>query len=194
MKKSERISWLNLGAPAEPPEVKGVFDRTMAKIGYVRYSQQVVANLPAVLAAQEALSRALMQDENLKLSRKERELIALVVSVENSCDSCTFGHASQLRAITGDSLWVGRVQANYRRAPLSARERAIADYAVKVTRAASEVEPTDLETLRLAGLTEIEILHAAAIAAYFNFSNRINSGLGIEPNAEAYFASRGDKA
>ena len=82
------------------------------------------------------------------------------------------------------------VEVNYRRAGLSPRERALADYALKITRAAAEVEPADLQTLRDAGVDEHGILEAAAVAAYFNFSNRLNSALGVRANTEAYAANR----
>lgn len=190
MDSSPKLSWLALGAAPSNPETEEVFKKTRERLGFVRNSQLVVAHRPRMLAAQEALSRSLMQDSDSSLSEKEREMIALVVSVDNSCDACIFGHSSQLRRITGDAVWVGEVEANYRRARLTARERAIADYAIKLTRAAAEVEPSDLDPLRKAGLSETDIIQVAGIAAYFNFSNRLNSGIGIKPNSEAYVANR----
>lgn len=190
MTKSSKLSWLKLGAAKKSPESVDVYAKTMKRLGYVRNSQLVVAHKPAVLAAQEALSASLMQAQDSGISPKERELIALVVSVDNSCDACIFGHSSALRKITGDLVWVAEVAANYRRADLTPREKAIADYAIKITRAAGEIEESDLEPLRKAKLSEADILHVAGIAAYFNFSNRINSSVGIKPNREAYLANR----
>jgi len=66
----------------------------------------------------------------------------------------------------------------------------VADYALKVTRAPAEVEPEDLQSLRDAGVPEQGILEVAAVAAYFNLSNRLNSGLGVHANGEAYRANR----
>jgi uncharacterized peroxidase-related enzyme len=131
-----------------------------------------------------------VRDSEGALSPRERELIALVVSVENRCEACVFGHAAALRQITGDAEWVATVEVNYRRAPLTARERALADYALKVTRAPAEIEPTDLQALRDAGVPEAGLLGAAAVAAYFNLSNRLNSALGIRANSQAYVAYR----
>ncbi|MFZ1429315.1 MAG: peroxidase-related enzyme [Geminicoccaceae bacterium] len=184
------VSWLELEPPPVTPETTALFERSTAKLGYVRNMQYVLAQFPAMLQAQDALSRSLTVEFEGGLSHKERELIALVVSVHNRCEPCVFGHAAKLREITGDPVWVGKVEINYRRAKLSPRERAIADYALKITRAPEEIEPEDLASLRVAGLEEREIIEAAGVAAYFNFSNRVNSALGIQPNPEPFSAHR----
>jgi uncharacterized peroxidase-related enzyme len=185
-----RVSWLDLPAPPPSGAVQAVLDRTREKLGYVRNGQAALLARPELLLGQDALSRAVNANAESGLVPKERELIALVVSSENRCEPCVLGHASALRGITGDPFWVERVQVNYRHAPLSTRERALADYALAITRAPGAIEPADLDRLRAAGLSEAEILDAAAIAAYFNFSNRINSAIGVAPNPEAYAAHR----
>jgi uncharacterized peroxidase-related enzyme len=184
------VSWLTLAPPPASPATDEVFGRSRQRLGYIRNTQYVLAQLPALLQAQDALSRALTVEFEAGLSHQERELIALVVSVENRCEPCVFGHAAKLREITGDPLWVGKVEVNYRRADLSPRERAIADYALQITRAPEAIEPAALDRLREVGLSETEIIEAATIAAYFNFSNRVNSALGVVPNAEPFGANR----
>ncbi|WP_424139596.1 peroxidase-related enzyme [Roseomonas chloroacetimidivorans] len=188
--KAPAPSWLNLPGPPPSAEVEAVLDRTKEKLGYVRNGQTALLARPELVLAQDALSRAVNANPASTLSPRERELIALVVSSENRCEPCVLGHASALRGITGDAFWVERVQVNHRHAPLSVRERALADYALAITRAPGAIEPDDLGRLRAAGLSEAEILDAAAIAAYFNFSNRINSAIGVAPNPEAYAAHR----
>jgi len=184
-------SWLRFSESApESAQTEVIFAATREKVGYVRHQQEVLAHKPALLAAVSALGDAVVRDPAGALSPRERELIALVVSVENRCEACVFGHAAALRQHSGDAEWVGTIEVNYRRAALSARERALADYALQVTRAPAEIEPADLDALRRTGLRETEILEAAAIAAYFNFSNRLNSALGIRANGEAYRANR----
>ncbi|RVT98669.1 peroxidase [Rhodovarius crocodyli] len=188
--KQSPISWLTVKAPRLSAEVQALLDRTKEKLGYIRNGQTALLARPELVLGQDALSRAANQNPASGLTRKEKELIALVVSTENRCQPCIFGHAAALREITGDALWVGRVEANFRHAGLSPRERALADYALRITRAPGEIEPGDLEPLRQAGLKDGDILDAAAIAAYFNFSNRINSAIGVVPNAEAFAAHR----
>jgi uncharacterized peroxidase-related enzyme len=184
-------SWLNLPDPAPlTPEVKAIFSATRDKLGYVRNQQRVLAHKPAYLAAVTALGDAIVRDPDGVLSPCERELMALVVSVENRCEACVFAHAAALRERSGDPAWVATIEVNFRRAELSPRERALADYALKATRAAAEIEPADLQALRDAGVPEEGVLEAAAIVAYFNFTNRLNSALGIRANAEAYRGHR----
>ena len=144
----------------------------------------------ALLAAVTGLGDAAVRDEQGALSPREREMIALVVSVENRCEPCVFGHAAALRALGAEPEWVATMEVNYRRADLTKRERALADYAIKVTRAAAEIAPKDLDALRDSCVPEQGILEAAAVAAYFNFSNRLNSALGIKANVEALQAHR----
>jgi uncharacterized peroxidase-related enzyme len=121
---------------------------------------------------------------------RERELIALVVSAENRCDACVVAHKAALRALGGDALWADQIAINYRRADLTPRERALSDYALKVTRAASEVEESDLDAMRAAGVPEAGILDAIAVIGLFNLTNRLNSGLGVHVNREAYESFR----
>ncbi|ONG54795.1 peroxidase [Pseudoroseomonas deserti] len=189
------VSWLQLPEAPEPgPAVAGLLEETRQKLGYVRNGQAALLHRPELVLAQEALSRAANRNPESGLSRTERELIALVVSSENRCQPCVFGHAAALRELTGDDFWVAQVTINHRHAGLSPRERALADYALAITRDPGALEAEALAPLRAAGLSELDILDAAAIAAYFNFSNRINSALGVTANPEAQAAHRGRRS
>jgi uncharacterized peroxidase-related enzyme len=66
-------------------------------------------------------------------------------------------------------------------APLEGADRALVAYALKLTRTPREMRPTDVEALRAAGLSEEEIFEAAFVTAYFNYTNRVAEGLGVEP-------------
>lgn len=183
-------TWLRLDKPVLTDATRPVFERSMEKFGYVPFPKEVVAHKPDILIAQEALSRAVNLDPASNLTAKEREMMALVVSVINKCEGCVMSHASRLRAITKDPYWVGRVEINYRKAPMSPRERALADFAHKATVTPSEMKADDLETLRRHGLSETDMIEVAGIIAYFNFSNRMNNMLGIAPNPAAYASNR----
>jgi uncharacterized peroxidase-related enzyme len=188
------VSWLRLPPAAPDAAAQALLERTRARLGYVRHGQTALLHRPALVLAQDALSQAVNHDPDSGLSRTERELIALVVSSENRCQPCVLAHAAALRELTGDAFWVEQVIVNHRHAGLSGRERALADYALRVTRDPGGLEAEALEPLRAAGLSELDILDAAAIAAYFNFSNRINSALGVPPNEEAFDAHRHGQA
>lgn len=184
------ISWLKLGAAEPTPEIGAIFQRTKDRFGHVRNAQRVTAHRQSLATAQDALSKAVQFATDTGITPFERELLAIVVSAENRCAACLFAHAAILREITGDPVLVGRIEVNYRHVDLTPRQSALANYAVKVTRASWDVEPAELDLLRDLGLTEADIIDAAALVAYFNFSNRLNNALGIAPNDEAFLAHR----
>ena len=186
------LSWLDLREPEVlSDEVKAAYATSIANIGFVRGMQKLMANVPEVMLAQGGLSGALMKSPSSNLSFKEREIMALVVSVENRCAPCIFAHASQLRSLGLSAVWVGTIEANYRHADLTPRERALADYAIKLTRAPGDMNKVDIDPLREAGLSEVDIIFAAGIIAFYNFSNRLCSGLGIATNTPDYEGHRG---
>ncbi len=74
---------------------------------------------------------------------------------------------------------------DYREARLSAADRAMLDYAVKLTREPWAMEAADLEPLREAGFEDAAILDIAQVTAYYAFVNRLADGLGVD--LEAYW-------
>ena len=66
-------------------------------------------------------------------------------------------------------------------ATLDGADRALVAYALKLTRRPREMRPADVEVLRVAGLSEEEIFEAAIVTAYFNYTDRVAEGLGVEP-------------
>lgn len=93
-------------------------------------------------------------------------------------------HGEDLRAETGDAKLAEQVKRDYRRAKLTARQKALAQFAVLVTRTPASVRPRHLATLRRHGLTDRDILDAVQVIAYFNYINRIADALGVDPEPE----------
>lgn len=118
------------------------------------------------------------------LSLAERELIGVVVSAINACVTCLIIHEYNLGQCIGDHSRARRIAINYRTVDLSAQERAIADFAVKITEQPGRLEPDDLQDLRDAGLTDSKIFYVIEIAAMYNFTNRIMSAYGMRPDEE----------
>jgi len=118
------------------------------------------------------------------LSLAERELIGVVVSAINACVTCLIIHEYNLGQCIGDHNRARRIAINYRTVRLSAQERAIADFAVKITEQPGRLEPGDLQKLRDAGLTDSKIFYVIEIAAMYNFTNRIMSAYGMRPDDE----------
>jgi len=95
-------------------------------------------------------------------------------------------HGAGLRRLIRDEERVRRIGAGYREAELSSRERAILDYADKLTSRPGEMTSRDVEALRDIGLTDGEILDVCQVTAYYNYVNRLADGLGVE--LEDYWA------
>ena len=121
-----------------------------------------------------------------ELSHREREIIAVVVSAANRCESCVITHQAQLREVSGDPVFAASVADNYWTANLTTRERALADFAVKLTTLSQEPSPADLVPLRQVGLSDEAILEAGEIAAQFSLSNRLSKAFGWKVKREQY--------
>ncbi len=72
------------------------------------------------------------------------------------------------------------IEQDYREAQLSRRERAMLNYAVKLTLTPSEMGPADIQQLREVGLSDAAILDVCQVTAYYNYVNRLAEGLGVE--------------
>ena len=72
------------------------------------------------------------------------------------------------------------IERDYREAQLSPRERAMLDYAVKLTVTPSEMGQADVQQLREVGLSDVAILDVCQVSAYYNYVNRLAEGLGVE--------------
>jgi uncharacterized peroxidase-related enzyme len=73
---------------------------------------------------------------------------------------------------------------DYRKANLSPRERALCDFAAKLTRLAAEVDEGDIDALRAQGLSDTDISDAIQVIGYFNYVTRVADGVGIEDEPE----------
>ena len=187
----ETISWLRIPEQNNLPEnVQNLFDKFEEKVGMVPNVAKVFALTPEHFMRWFKYYDFLMRNEESALSRKEREMIALAVSSHNSCEYCLASHAAYLREITGDPVLPDLITHNYRRAELGERERALLDFAVKLSKTSAEMSPDDLAPLRELGLSDETIFEAAQVAAMFNFTNRLANALGWKPNEEYYHQHR----
>ncbi len=123
------------------------------------------------------------------LSKAEREMIAVAVSALNRCHYCLTAHGAALRALTSPAL-AETVAQNWRAAALEPRQRAMLAFAEKVTLASATVEEPDRQTLRDAGFADRDIWDIAAVAAFYNMSNRLASAVAMVPNPEYHGLAR----
>jgi uncharacterized peroxidase-related enzyme len=116
------------------------------------------------------------------LSKLEREMIAVAVSSHNHCYYCLVAHGATVRQLSGDPPLGELMAMNYRAARPSKRERAMLDFAVKLTAEPWLIEEEDRETLRRTGFSERDIWDIAAVAGFFNMTNRVASATDMRPN------------
>ena len=99
-------------------------------------------------------------------------------------------HAAALRLRTKDPALVDILMANYRQADIDPRDRAMLDFAVKITRDAEECQPSDIDRLRKVGYADEDILHIIEITAIFNYNTRLGNATGLIPNLEYHDLGR----
>ncbi len=114
------------------------------------------------------------------LNREEKELVAVVVSALNNCAYCINHHAEALNYYWKDDEKISALISDYKSLDFSIRVHAILNYAEKLTLTPSLVNEYDIQNLRIHNLTDEDILNLNSVISYFNFVNRIATGLGVE--------------
>jgi uncharacterized peroxidase-related enzyme len=169
--------------------MEGYFDKCREKLGFVPNVLAAYAFDSAKLEAFVAMYNDLMLAPS-GLSKLEREMIAVAVSSHNRCYYCLVAHGAAVRALSGDPVLGELMVMNYRAARLSKRQRAMLDFAVKVTAEPWTIEEHDRDALRRAGFTDRDIWDVAAVAGFFNMSNRVASATDMRPNSVYHAQAR----
>jgi len=183
---------LNLEAVDPLPEhIARYFQVCDEKLGLVPNVLRCYTHAPAKFDAFGALYNELML-ANSGLTKEEREMIAVAVSVENHCVYCVVAHGAALRQLSDDVIVAETIAVNFRHAPLNDRHLAMLTFAVKLTTASAEITETDRDSLRAAGFSDADIFDIASVAAFFNMTNRVASAVGMEPNPEYHTQARAE--
>jgi uncharacterized peroxidase-related enzyme len=184
------LAWLHVPAEEDvPAEVKELWETPLEKLGFVPNVLRAFALRPGHLLRWWSYYDELMRGES-GLTKAQREMIAVVVSATNRCHYCIVSHSAALRKLTGDPVLVDQLATGYKYTPLEEKERAMLDFAVKLTERSDRCAEDDVEILRQAGWTDEEIMDIAQVTAMFNFTNRLASGLGWLPNPEYFSLGR----
>lgn len=180
----ERLSWLRVPQDDELPEaVLELWAPSLEKLGFVPNVLRLYALRPTHLLAWNAHYEELMKGPS-GLTKAEREMIAVVVSVANDCAYCIAAHSAALRKLLKDASLADAIAADHASARLEARTRVMLAYAVKLTVTPKEMSEADVQALRAEGWSDEEIMDIAETTGMFNMSNRMASGLGWAPNPE----------
>ncbi|MBA5778613.1 peroxidase-related enzyme [Stappia sp. F7233] len=190
MSRKTRIIALDLDhSTPKSPETAAYFAKCEEKLGLVPNVLKAYAFDDRKLKAFTEMYNELMLAES-GLSKLEREMIAVAVSSVNHCFYCLTAHGAAVRQLSGEAELGELMVMNYRVAELSDRQRAMLDFAVKLTREPEAIVEADREALRKAGFSERDIWDIAAVAAFFNMSNRVASATDMRPNAEYHSMAR----
>ncbi len=178
------------------PELKDmpedIRDRILAvqeKSGFIPNVFLTLAHRPDEFRAFFAYHDALM-DKPGNLTKAEREMIVVATSGANQCQYCVIAHGAILRIRAKNPLIADQVATNYRKADITERQKAMLDFAMKVSQSAHLVGEADFDVLKAHGFSEDDAWDIAGISAFFGMSNRLANVTSMRPNAEFYALGR----
>ena len=172
-----------------PDDIRARIAAVQEKSGFIPNVFLTLAHRPDEFRAFMAYHDALM-DKPGNLTKAEREMIVVATSAVNQCQYCVIAHGAILRIRAKDPLIADQVATNYRKADITVRQKAMLDFAMKVSQSAHLVGEADFDTLKSHGFTEEDVWDIAAISAFFGMSNRIANVTNMRPNAEFYALGR----
>jgi len=184
------LTALDLGRPARlEPDLAAYFEKCRDKLGFVPNVLQAYAFDNAKLKAFVMMADELMLGDS-GLSKLEREMIAVAVSAVNHCHYCLTAHGAALRQRANDPELGETIAHNYRAADLAPRHRAMLDFAVRLTEAPDKIDDADRQKLRTAGFSDRDIWDIAAVAGFYNMSNRLAAAVDLRPNQNYHYTLR----
>ena len=176
-----------------PQDIRERIAAVQEKSGFVPNVFLALARRPDEFRAFFAYHDALMEKPGT-LSKAEREMIVVATSGVNQCQYCVVAHGAILRIRAKNPLIADQVAINHRKADLEPRQKAMLDFAVKVTERSHAIDNADYEELKSHGFSDDDAWDIAAIAALFAMSNRLANAFSIRPNEEFYAMGRERRA
>ena len=178
-----------------PEDIRTRILAVQEKAGFVPNVFLAFARRPAEWRAFFAYHDALMVKEESgnpggSLTKGEREMIVTTTSAANHCLYCVVAHGAILRIHEKKPMVADQVAVNYRKADISPRQRAMLDFAMKVSQASDQIADADFDALHAHGFSDEDAWDIAAITAFFGLSNRMASFSGMQPNPEFYLMGR----
>lgn len=172
-----------------PEATQKYFDVCQEKLGMIPNVLQAYAFDIDKLNSFTAMYNDLMLGASA-LSKLEREMIAVAVSSVNKCYYCLVAHGAAVRELSGDPQLGEALVMNYKVAKVTDKQRAMLDFAVKLTKESANVVEADRQALRDVGFTDRDIWDIASVAAFFNMTNRVASASDMRPNEEYHAQAR----
>lgn len=182
------------------PELVDLAEDVRARILAVQDKAGFVPNVFLMLAHRPAEFRAFfdyhdaLMDKDAGITKAEREMIVVATSAASDCLYCVVAHGAVLRIRAKNPRLADQLATNYRKAEITPRQRAMLDFALKLSTRGGTVEDADLETLFTHGFDQEAIWDIGAITAFFSMSNRLVHLTATPPNDEFYLMGRVPKA
>jgi uncharacterized peroxidase-related enzyme len=172
-----------------PEDIRARILAVQEKSGFVPNVFLTLAYRPDEFRAFFAYHDALMEKDG-GLTKAEREMIVVATSIANQCQYCVVAHGAILRIRAKNPQIADQIAANYRKADITPRQKAMLDFALKVSAEAYKVSDADFSELAGHGFTNDDVWDIAAIAAFFALSNRMANVTDMRPNDEFYLMGR----
>jgi len=174
---------------ALPEDIRDRIVAVQEKSGFVPNVFLALAHRPDEFRAFFAYHDALMEKQG-GLTKGEREMIVVATSGLNQCLYCVVAHGAILRIREKNPRLADQVATNYREADITPRQKAMLDFAAKVSLQAYEISDADIEALHEHGFSDEDIWDIGAITAFFALSNRMAHLTHMRPNDEFYLLGR----
>lgn len=172
-----------------PEDIRETIQDVQEKSGFVPNVFLALANRPDEFRAFFAYHDALMEKEG-GLSKGEREMIVVATSAHNQCIYCVVAHGAILRIREKNPQLADQISSNYRKADITPRQKAMLNFALKVSKSSYEISNDDIEDMRELGFSNDDIWDIGAISALFALSNRMANLTSMRPNDEFYLLGR----
>ena len=172
-----------------PDDIRSRMLEVQEKAGFIPNVFLTLAHRPDEFRAFFAYHDALMLRDS-RLTKAEREMIVVATSGANDCLYCIVAHGAILRVYAKNPRVADQVAANYRKADISERQKAMLEFALKVALRSSEIVDEDYAKLRAHGFADEDIWDIGAITAFFALSNRMANLISMRPNDEFYLLGR----
>jgi uncharacterized peroxidase-related enzyme len=176
-----------------PEDLRAKIIAVQEKAGFVPNVFLTLAHRPAEFRAFFAYHDALMEKDE-GLTKAEREMIVVATSGANNCLYCVVAHGAILRIRAKNPRVADQLAINYRKAEITPRQRAMLDFAMKVSVNSAEVGDDDIATLKAHGFDDEAVWDIGAITAFFGMSNRLANLTSMRPNDEFFLMGRLPKA
>jgi uncharacterized peroxidase-related enzyme len=172
-----------------PEDIRSRLLAVQEKSGFIPNVFLTLACRPDEFRAFFAYHDALMERDS-GLTKAEREMIVVATSSANQCHYCVIAHGAILRIRAKNPQIADQIATNYRKADITPRQRAMLDFAMKVSRKAHQISEADFTDISSHGFSDDDIWDIAAISAFFALSNRMANVTSMRPNDEFYMMGR----